>query len=273
MSLAQSLGTRLPAVDRRRSSWALAPRVMERNAVIARHYWMGFTARLLEPFLFLFSIGIGVGALVDSVAGPDGTPITYRSFVAPAMLATSAMNAAVFASGVDFFAKFKWVRSYESMLATPIAVKDIIRGELAWILCTLTIQGTAFVGTMVAMGLVESWWGVLLVPASLLVAYAFACTGFVAASYLRSWLDFDYISLAIVPLFLFSASFFPLDRYPDGVAAVIRLTPLYQGVDLARDLTFGTVGPASLGSVAYLVVMGRLALGVADRRLASMLAP
>ena len=248
-------------------------RVVERNAMINRHYWLIFVGRLLEPFLFLFSIGVGVGALVDEVVGPGGEAVSYQSFVGPALVATSAMNMAVFGSTIDFFAKFKWVRSYHTMLATPITVGDIIRGELLWILGYVSLQSTAFVFTMVAMGLIESWLAVLMVPAGILVAYAFASTGFVAASYFRSWLDFEYVTLVIFPLYLFSASFFPLDRYPDVVAVIVQLTPLYHGVDLTRDLAFGTVSWGSLVSVAYLLVMGRAALAIADRRLARMLQP
>lgn len=248
-------------------------RVVERNAFMNRHYWMVFITRLLEPFLFLFSIGIGVGALVADIPGPAGEPIPYRSFVAPAMLAASAMNAAVFATAIDFFAKFKWMGSYDSMLATPITVRDLIRGELTWILGYLALQSSAFVITMLAMGLLESWWAVLLVPTALLVAFAFGSAGFVAASFLRSWLDFEYVTLVSFPLFLFSASFFPLSRYPGPVATIVQLTPLFHGVDLARDLTFGTVGPSSLISVAYLLAMGVIALAIADRRIGRRLQP
>lgn len=263
-----SLGwTALPLVSRR------SLRVVERNGAISRHYWMIFVTRLIEPFLFLFSIGIGVGALIDTVNGPDGVAVSYQSFVAPALLVSSAMNAAVFATSFEFFSKFKWVGSYESMLATPITVRDLVRGELLWILGYLAIQSTVFVVTMLALGLIESWWALLLVPTALLVAYAFGCAGFIAASLLRTWLDFDYVVVAIFPLYLFSASFFPLSRYPDALAVIVQLTPLYHGIDLARDLTFGTVGWSSLISVAYLLAMGQISLRIADHRLHRKLRP
>lgn len=255
------------------SAWRRPFRIVERNATLNRHYWMIFVGRLLEPFLYLFSIGVGVGALVSTVVGPDGSDTTYQAFVAPAMVATSAMNMAVFGSVMDFYSKYKWVKSFDTMLATPISVGDIIRGELLWILAYVAIQGTAYVITMAAMGLIRSWWGLLLVPAGLLVAFAFATTGFVVSSYLRSWLDFEYVTLLTLPLYLFSASFFPLDRYPGALAFVVQLTPLYHGVDLARDLSFGTVNLGSLVSVAYLLVMGRGALAIADRRVARKLRP
>lgn len=234
---------------------------------------MIFVTRLFEPFLFLFSIGVGVGALVNEVVGPDGTPISYRAFVAPAMLVASAMNAALFATVIDFFSKFKWMGSYESMLASPIGVRDIIHGELLWIVAYLGIQSTAFALTMLAMGLLHSWWAVLLPLTAMLVAYAFGGVGFVGASFLRSWLDFEYMALISFPMFLFSASFFPLSRYPGLLATVVQLTPLYQGVDLARDLTFGTVGWSSLLQVGYLFVMGTGGVILAVRRISGRLQP
>ncbi|MEM7321477.1 MAG: ABC transporter permease [Actinomycetota bacterium] len=248
-------------------------RVIQRNCTISKQYWLVFVTRLLEPFLFLFSIGVGVGALVEEVSGPDGLPISYRSFVAPAMLVASAMNAALFATVIDFYSKFEWQGSYDSMLASPIGVRDIIHGELLWIVGYLGIQSTAFAITMWLMGLVVSWWAVLLPVAAMLVAFGFGGVGFVGASFLRSWLDFEFMSLVAFPMFLFSASFFPLSRYPGVLATVVQLTPLYQGVDLARDLTFGTVGWDSVVQVLYLFAMGAVGLAIAERRISTKLQP
>lgn len=252
-----------------------ALRVVKRNSTLGRHYWMSYMARMLEPFLFLFSIGVGVGALVGTltVEGAPGGTITYRQFVAPALVATAAMNASVFAGALDFFAKLKWAGTYPSMLATPMTVGDIIRGELLWVLGNVSIQSTVYLILLAAMGLTSSWWALGLVPAAALVALAFGASGMVAASFLRSWLDFDFVTVVTVPLYLFSASFFPLSRYPGPLAWVVRVTPLYQGVDLCRDLALGTVGASSLLSVAYLAVMGRTALFIADRRLRDRMRP
>lgn len=257
----------------RRAGPPLFLRVLERNVVLGRHYRVVHLGRLIEPFLYLFSIGIGVGTLVDQVTGPAGTPIDYQAFVAPAMLAASAMNAAVFATSSDFFAKSKWVGSFDAMLATPIGIGALIRGELSWAVLYVGVQSAAFVVTMLAMGLVASWWAVLLVPTAMLIAYGFGGAGFVVASYLRTWLDFEYVALLIFPMFLFSASFFPLERYPEPLRLVVQAVPLYHGVDLARDLTFGTVGPQSLVSVLYLFALGRIGLWVAERRLRPKLLP
>lgn len=254
-------------------SWSRPVRVLERNVRVWRTHWYGPLLGVFEPFLFLFSIGVGVGELVGLIEGPGGLAVEYRTFVAPALLASSAMNTAVFGTAFDFFAKYKWMKTYDAMLATPITPFDVIRGELAWVLVRLGIGSAAFVVTMAAMGLIESWWGVLLVPAALLVGSAFAGAGFATATVLRSWTDFDLIYLAIVPMFLFSASFFPLSEYPQAVQWLVRLTPLYHGVDLCRDLALGAVGASALVSVAYLAVMAIGTLQVASRRLQTMLQP
>ena len=251
---------------------APAWRVLERNARVQRERWWIPVLGMTEPFLFLFSIGVGVGELVG-VVDEGGAAVDYQTFVAPALLASSAMNTAVFGCCFDFFAKYKWINTYDPMLATPIGTRDILWGELAWILLRVLLSAVAFVVTMTAMGLIESWWGLLLAPTALLVAFAFSGSGLLAATYLRSWLDWDLVYLAIIPLFLFSASFFPLSQYPDAVAWIVRVTPLYHGVDLCRDLALGTVGWGALVSIAYLTAMGWLTITFADKRLRPMLTP
>ena len=248
-------------------------RVVERNAHVARQSWFTHVAALAEPFLFLFSIGVGVGALVSGVEGPGGTEVPYRTFVAPALLASAAMNSAVFSTAIDFFAKFKWIQTYDAMLATPITTADVLHGELLWVVLRIGVNSSAFIVTMAALGLLESAWALLLLPAAILVAFAFGSAGFLAATYLRTWLDFDLVQLALIPLFLFSASFFPLTQYPDGLAWVVRLTPLYHGVDLCRDLALGTIDWTALVSIAYLAAMGAIAMHLAERRVASLLQP
>ncbi|MEM7285454.1 MAG: ABC transporter permease [Actinomycetota bacterium] len=256
-----------------RLSGSRALRVLERNARVQRERWWIPILGMAEPFLFLFSIGVGVGELVGVVDGDGGTAVDYQTFVAPALLASSAMNTAVFGCCFDFFAKYKWVNTYDQMLATPIGTDDILRGETAWILLRVLVSAVAFTITMTAMGLVESWWGVLLPPTALLVAFAFSGAGFLAATYLRSWLDWDLVYLAVIPLFLFSASFFPLSQYPDAVAWIVRVTPLYHGVDLCRDLALGTIGWGAFVSIAYLTAMGTATTAAANHRLKPMLTP
>ena len=248
-------------------------RVVERNAIVGRRRWYVHLVGGAEPFLFLFSVGVGVGALIDSVTGPTGEPVAYREFVAPAMLAGAAMNTAVFTSTIDFFVRYRYLQTYDAMLATPLAPPDLVRGELGWTSLRVAFYATAFVLTMLAMGLVRSPWAVLAVPATLLVGLAFGCLGMAASTWLRSWLDFDLVMLATVPLFLFSATFFPLDRYPGWLQPLVQLSPLYHGTDLIRRLVLGGVGWDQLVSVGYLGALALVGLRVAERRVVRQLQP
>lgn len=247
-------------------------RVVERNGRTYFRAWPVFLSSFVEPFFYLFSIGIGVGALVGQVPGPHG-PVDYDQFVAPGMMAVAAMNGCVFDTTFNFFFKYKYAKTYDGMLATPLAVPDIVRGELTWALVRGMLQSTVFLATMWAMGLVPSGWGVLAIPGAALIGFGFAGAGLGLTTYMRSWFDFDYVQLAIIPLFLFSATFFPIGQYPDVLGWLVRLTPLYQGVAIERALVLGDPSPVLLLHAAYLVAMGWIGLRVAGRRLGRMLQP
>jgi lipooligosaccharide transport system permease protein len=249
-----------------------ALRVVERNARAYLRMWAPFVTGFFEPVFYLFSIGIGVGELVGDLPGPHG-PIPYEQFVAPAMLATSAMNGAVVDTTFGFFFKFKYAKTFDGMLASPLSVGDVVRGEMAWALLRGLLYSAAFLVTMAALGLTPSGWAVLALPAAGLIGFGFAGAGMGCASFMRSYVDFSYIQLAIVPLFLFSATFFPLSEYPASLAWVVRLSPLYQGVALERALVLGELSPALLVHAAYLAVLGWLGLRVAGRRLGALLQP
>ena len=111
----------------------------------------------------------------------------------------------------------------------------------------------------------------LALPATVFIGFAFAGAGIAAVTYMRSWQDFDILNLAILPMFLFSATFFPLSTYPDWLESVIQVTPLYHGVDLLRSLTTGTVGSGQLVNVAYLAVLGLAGTLIAGRRVEKLL--
>ena len=255
---------------------AMMPRrsvhVVERNVLAYRRQWIVFMTGFAEPFLFLLSIGIGVGELVGDIAFAGHT-VPYKSFVAPALMATSAMNGSVFDTTFNFFVKFKYMHTYDAMLATPLGVRDVARGEVTWALLRGTVYSTTFFLAMTAFGMVESGWGVLCIPGAVLIGFAFAGAGLGATTFMRSFVDFDFVNLAIVPLFLFSATFFPLSRYPDGLAFLVRITPLYQGVDLLRSLALGDVRAGLLVHVAYLAIMGGVGVRIAGSRLRQLLQP
>lgn len=248
-------------------------RVVERNVLSYARMWPVFITGFVEPVLYLFSIGIGVGELVGDLPTPGGQTVSYELFVAPAMLASSAMNGTIFDTTFNFFFKYKYAHTFDGMLATPLGVGDIARGELTWALLRGVLYSGAFLLTMLALGLVESWWALLALPAAGLIGFAFAGTGLGLTTYMRSFTDFAYVGLAITPLFLFSATFFPLDRYPAALEWVVRVSPLYQGVAIERALVLGEPSWALLAHAAYLAVLGWGGLRLARRRLARLLQP
>ena len=247
--------------------------VLERNVLAYRRMWLIFMTGLAEPVIYLLSIGLGVGGLIGTVAGPGGRPVPYEDFVAPGLLAASAMNGSVFDATFNFFFKFKWAHTFDAMLATPLAPRDVAFGELAWCLLRGTMYSTAFLGTMWALGMIQSAWAVLVIPVAMLIGFAFAGAGMAATTWMRSFVDFDKVNLVLMPMFLFSATFFPLSRYPDALQWVVRATPLYQGVSLVRGLTLGDLEWSLLGHAAYLVVLGLVGLRITSRRLGRLLLP
>ena len=140
-----------------------------------------------------------------------------------------------------------------------------------WALFRGLLYAIGFFAVITVLGLVESWWALLALPATVFVGFAFAGAGVAAVTYMRSWQDFDILNLAILPMFLFSATFFPLSTYPDWLETVIQLTPLYHGVDLLRALTTGAVGSGQLVNVAYLTALGLAGTWIASRRVEKLL--
>lgn len=251
---------------------AAATRVLVlRNYVVYKDAWKLFITGFLEPVFYLFSIGIGVGQLIDTFEF-HGEAVPYAEFVAPAMLATSAFNGALLDSTYNVFFKLKYEKLYDQMLATPLSTSDIARGEIAWGLMRGSVYSAAFLVVMAVMGLTTSWWALLALPATILIAFAFSAVCMAVTTWMKSWQDFDKITLVQMPLFLFSATFFPVEAFGDGVLRwVVEATPLFRGVVLCRELTTGVVTWESAVSVVYLVVMGVIGLLVVRRRLDKLL--
>ena len=262
--LSRRRSLQVPAADR-------AAHLVERNAILYRRAWLLIVSGFFEPLLYLLAIGFGVGALVGGTVQVNGHPLRYAVFVAPAMMATSAMNGAIFETSFNFFYKLKYVKLYDAVLATPIGVADIALGEIAWALIRGTLYAFGFIIVMAVLGLVISPWALLALPAAMLIGFTFAAVGTAASTFVRSWQDFDLVLTVMIPLFLFSATFYPITLYPGLLQVVMQLTPLYHGVDLLRSLTTGVIGPSILVDLAYLVVLGAAALALAARRLEGLL--
>jgi lipooligosaccharide transport system permease protein len=240
--------------------------LIERHARAYRHAWVMLVSGIFEPLFYLLSIGVGLGALVGPVAG-----VSFTSFVAPALLASSSMNGAVFDSTFNVFFRLKYAKTYDAALATPMRSGDIALGEIGWALLRGGLYAAAFLVVMLAMGLVHSIWGIAALPAALLIGFGFAAAGMAATTCMRSWQDFEFVTLATLPMFLFSTTFYPLSVYPRPVQILVECTPLYQGVVLLRGLTLGVVGPGLLWHVLYLALMGLAGLYIAGRRISRLL--
>jgi lipooligosaccharide transport system permease protein len=249
-----------------------ADRVVERNLLVYRHSWMIIFSGLFEPLFYLLSVGLGIGSLVGDVT-VGGQTLDYAAFVAPGLLASAAMNGAVYESTMNVFFKLKHAKTYDAILATPLGIADVTLGEIGFSLMRGGLYGIAFLAVATTMGLILSPWAVLALPASILIGFAFASAGMAATSYMRSWQDIEFVQLAILPLFLFSATFYPLDTYARWLQIVVQCTPLYQGVALLRGLTTGMIHWSLIGHVAYLVAMGLICVSIATRKLGRLLLP
>jgi lipooligosaccharide transport system permease protein len=244
--------------------------LIERHARAYRHLWLVFISGIGEPLFYLLSIGVGLGHLVGTVQGPSGR-ISYATFVAPALLATTCMTGALYDSTFNVYLRLKYAKLYDAALATPMGAGDVALGEIGWALIRGTLYAIAFLGVMLVLGLLKSPWALLALPVGVLTGFAFAGTGMAATTFMRSWQDFEYVNLAMMPLFLFSTTFYPLGIYPRVVQIVVECTPLFQAVELMRGLILGAPGPALLWRAAYLAVMGFGGLYVAGRRVSRLL--
>jgi lipooligosaccharide transport system permease protein len=248
-----------------------ASRLVERNVMVYRRTWLVLVSGFVEPLFYLLSLGFGLGAMIGDVSGPDGQTIPYAVFVAPGLLATSAMNGAIYDSTFNVFFKLRYAKTYDAVLSTPLGVAHLATGEVTWALIRGTLYATGFLVVAVLLGLTRSPLAIFTIPAALLIGFAFAAVGMAATTWIRTWQDFDFITLATMPLFLFSAVFYPITVYPPTLQLVVSMTPLYQGVTILRQLMTGAVQPSIVLSVAYLAIMGLVGLVVVSRRLDRLL--
>ncbi|WP_306211976.1 ABC transporter permease [Actinoplanes sp. RD1] len=246
--------------------------MIERNAATLRGaYWIVVASGLLEPVLYLLSIGVGVGALIGDLTLADGRTVGYAEFVAPAMLASSAMTGALAETTFNFFGKMKYQKLYDGILATPIRPLEIALGELVWAMLRGTIYAAAFLALMIAMDLTTPARALTALAATVLVGFTFGALGMALSTFMTSWQDFDLISSVQFALFLFSGTFVPATAYPAVLQWVIEVTPLYRAVHLIRALTLGGVSWTNLLDVGYLLVLLVVGLLAAGRRMGKLL--
>ncbi|MEU5567752.1 ABC transporter permease [Micromonospora musae] len=246
--------------------------VTERNIAALRSvYWLLLVSGFVEPLLYLFSIGVGVGALVGDLNLPDGRLVSYAAFVAPAMLASSAMTGALAETTFNFFGKMKYMKLYDGVIATPVRPFEIALGELGWAMLRGSAYSAAFLVVMTTMDLTTVGRAAIAFPAAVLVGFAFGASGMALATFMRSWQDFDLMGSAQFTLFLFSGTFVPAEAYPTVLRWLVEVTPLYRAVHLIRDVALGTAGRSWLIDVLYLLLVIALGLLVASRRMGRLL--
>jgi lipooligosaccharide transport system permease protein len=241
--------------------------VLERSFRVYRRSWLVIFSGFFEPLFYLFALGAGMDNLVGEVVGPGGDVISYTQFIAPALLAASAMNGAIYDSTMNIFFKLKYAKLYDSMLATSMGPVDVAIGEISWALIRGGLYSAGFLAVMAAMGLTGSPWAALLLPAALLIALGFASVGMAVTSYMKSVQHLDLVDIAILPLFLFSGTFYSLDVYPGWLRVIVQCLPLHHGIELLRGLNEGVVSWELLGHASYFVVMAAVGVVVAARRL------
>ncbi len=244
-------------------------RMMERSLLVNRRTWPVIVSGFFEPLFYLLSIRIGFGALIGDVE-IGGVSVGYPEFVAPALMAASAMNGAVYDTTMNIFFKLRQAKLYDAVLATPMQPADVALGEIGWAVLRGVLYSTVFLLTMWALGMTSSPAVVLAIPVCLLIAFAFASVGMACTTYMRSWVDFEYVSAISLPLFLFSATFYPLSSYGDW-GWILQFSPLYHGVALVRSLNLGVFEWSMFGHIAVLVAMALVGLTVASRRISALL--
>ncbi len=244
-------------------------RMVERNIVAYRRQWLILLSGFFEPLFYLLSMRVGLGDLIGGV-NVSGREVPYDEFVAPALMAASAMNGAVYDSTMNVFHKLKWARIYDAALATPLSAGDVAVGEITWALIRGQVYAVGFLGVMWGLGLVGSPWVVLALPCCALIGLAFASVGFAVTTFMRGFSDFEFVPTATMPMFLFSATFFPLSTYGSW-AWLAQLSPLYHGVALVRAANAGVLTLSSLGHVVVLLALAAIGMTVAARRLGMLL--
>ena len=241
--------------------------IMERAYIAFKSStWMIVFSGFIEPVLFLLSFGYGLKDLVGDIT-VAGNPIGYVAFIAPALLATSAMNGAIYDSTMNVFFKLNHDRIYHGMLATSLGPMDVALGEIGWALLRGFSYAVGFMALVTPLGLIPSAWGILAIPAAVLIAFGFASFGMAVTSYMKSFQQLEIVNIVLLPMFLFSGSFYPLSVFPEWLQTLIRLFPLAHAIDLIRGLTLGNISWALAGHAMYFVVMIVIGLFFTTKRL------
>lgn len=259
----------LPAAGRSRGLYAGNTRAVVGRGLLATksNNWLIVVSGFFEPVFYLLSLGIGFGAIVGTVETSTGAEVPYAAFIAPALLAVSAMNGAVYDSTWNVFFKLHYAKLYQGMLTTTLGPLDVALGEILLALLRGALYATGFMVIMQVLGLNLSWTAILALPAVLIIAFGFASIGMAITSYLKTFQQMDWVNFIMLPMFLFSATFYPISVYPQAIQWIIQALPLWHGVELIRGFTTGSLDQMVWVHLAYFGVMIALGITLTTRRL------
>jgi lipooligosaccharide transport system permease protein len=250
-----------PAVP---SGFQAAARVFEHRAYQYRRAFRGsLFGSFVNPALFLTAMGLGLGGYVNASSPDAFGGVTYLQFLAPGLLAGSAMQQGIFEATFPVMYGLVWRRIFHAMYATPIGPRAVALGTLAWIAFRLALVAAIFTLVAWAFGAVASPLAILGIPAAILTGLAFAGP---MGAYMATQRTPDKFSAifrwVITPLFLFSGTFFPIESLPGALQPIAWLSPLFHGVELTRGATLGTLLDDPLRALAHLAILvGLVAVG------------
>jgi lipooligosaccharide transport system permease protein len=238
---------------------ALMTRVVETRALqYRRTFRASLFSSFLNPVLFLLAMGVGLGTYVDrsGTAAQALGGLTYLQFLAPGLLAATAMQAAAFESTFPIMGGLTWQKTFHAMYATPISPRDIVLGNLTWIAIRLTAIAAIFTIVMTLFGAAASPLILLAIPSAVLTGMAFSAPIAAFSATQRTPEKFNAVfRFGITPLFLFSGTFFPISNLPAQLQPIAWLSPLWHGVELSRGLALGTIGADPVRAVAHVAVL------------------
>ena len=241
--------------------------IIERALIALRKStWVPIVTGFIEPVLYLFAFGYGMGKLIGDITSQYGT-VSYTVFIAPGLLATSAMNGAIYDSTWNVFFKLHESKLYQGMLATPLGPLDVALGEITWALLRGLSYAIAFMAVTAPLGLVPDFQALLAIPAAVLIAFGFASFGMAITSYFKTYQQMGMINLVLLPMFLFSGSLYPISVYPSWLEFVIKLLPTWHGIEIIRSLWFGVYNQGFAIHLLYFIIMIVLGLFFTTRRL------
>ena len=250
-------------------------RVWHRNWLVYRRLWHRSLAfGFLQPVLFLTAMGVGIGALLTPEDLSAFGGFDYITWLGPGLLAAMAMQTATFESTYPIMNKIMWGRNYEAMLSTPLLIRNIVWGELAWSAFRIGTLAAVFLVVLVLFGIPQSPLAVLAIPFTILIGLAFSSCLIAFTATQKNDVGFSAVFRFIInPLFLFSGTFFPLTQLPEPVQFIAWLTPLFHGVQLVRGSILGTLEPLpALLNLTYLLVMFGIGAFLAERNLTRRMA-